>query len=315
VLGLCFDAIELLPADQRPGMDELMDWLGQVSFMETCYDEHKKAIEDLAAFYDGQGIKMMVLKGYGLSLCWPKPEHRPVGDVDTYNFGLHDFADQMVHDRLGIEIDNSHHKHSVFNFNGVTVENHYSFLNAHGHKSTAEIETILEKDLNLDVNLDVNLDQEIKNLYYPSVRFNSLYLLRHSGEHFASVDMNLRQALDWGFFVRANAVDWEWLLKTLDKVGMKDYLAVLNAICVRYLGFDKALFPELPVDDALVERSINDVLHPEVDKEHHQNTVREIAFRFKRWWKNGWKHDMVYRESKWQSLMTQMWSHVLKPTL
>lgn len=314
VLGICFDAMELLSADQRPGMDELMDWLGQVSFMESCYEEHKRTMAELAEFYNSQCIRMMVLKGYGLSLYWPKPNHRPVGDLDTFNFGKHEAADALVKDVLHIEIDNSHHKHSVFNYKGVTVENHFSFLNAHGHRSTAEIETILEDEVRAE-SLEVREDCEIKNLYYPSVKFNSLYLLRHSGEHFASVDMNLRQVLDWGFFVRANAVDWEWLLKTLNKVGMKDYLAVLNAICVRYLGFDKALFPELPVDDALVERSINDILHPEVEKEHHQNTVREIAFRFKRWWKNGWKHDMVYRESKWQSLMTQMWSHVLKPTL
>ena len=213
----------------------------------------------------------------------------------------------------GIAIDNSHHKHSVFQFENTTVENHYSFLNVHAHRSTAEIERILEEELKNDLN--INEDRKIKNLYYPSVRFNSLYLLRHSAEHFASVDINLRQVLDWGFFVRANNVDWDWLLCQLDKVGMKQYLAVLNAICVWYLGFDASLFPALDVDEKLVARSMNDILSPEFQKERHKNALAEMLYRFRRWNANRWKHDIVYRESAWQSLCTQVWSHVLKPSL
>lgn len=316
ILGLCFEAIEHLPSHLRPKMDVLMVWLGQVIFMKSCYNVHKKTIAELARFYGVNDIKMLLLKGYGLSKYWPMPNHRPVGDVDSFNFGKHETADALVRDMYEVEIDDRHHKHSVFSFpptgSGharVTVENHYSFLNAHGHKSTAEIEDILHTVI------DEIEDDEIMNLYYPSIRFNSLYLLRHSGEHFASVDMTLRQVLDWAFFVRASKVDWKWLLAQLENVGMKQYLEVLNAICVRYLGFDAKLFPDMSVDDALVERSLNDILHPEVEKEKHANVVREVLFRFKRWWKNGWKHDMVYSESRWQSLRTQIWSHILKPTL
>lgn len=47
---------------------------------------------------------------------------------------------------------------------------------------------------------------------------------------------------------------------------MMKYLAVLNAICVKYLGFDKSLFPDIPVELAVVERSMNDILSPEVEK-------------------------------------------------
>lgn len=321
VTGICFDAFERLEEASRPPKMLLMEWFGQVVSHENLYKQHKVALEHLAQFYEQEGIRMMLLKGYGLSLFWPKPNHRPVGDIDCYNFGQHEKADRRISEKYGIEIDNSHHKHSVFLFENVTVENHYSFLNVHGHRSTAEIERILEeevkKDLNLDLNLNFNLneDREIRNLYYPSVRFNSLYLLRHSAEHFASVDVNLRQVLDWGFFVRENGVDWEWLLCQLEKVGMKQYLEVLNAICIWYLGFDASLFPDLKADERLVERSLNDMLSPEFQKERHKNSFSEIVYRLRRWNANRWKHDIVYRESAWQSLCTQVWSHVLKPSL
>ena len=279
--------------------------------MENCYQKHKELIKKLARFYADNGIRLMVLKGYGLSLLWPNPKHRPVGDIDTYNFGLHVLADKIMHEKLGIPIENNHHKHSVFSICGVTVENHYSFLNVHGHRSTAEIENILEED----VTGEYVKDTDLQNVYYPSMRFNSLYLLRHSAEHFASVNINLRQVLDWGFFVRAYDMDWDWLFCQLDKVGMKQYLAILNAICVKHLGFEATLFPVLEIDENLVERSFNDILIPEFQKEMHKNAFAEIVYRFKRWNANRWKHDIVYKESMWQSLCTQIWSHILKPSL
>lgn len=308
VLGVAFGAIEHLRDEDRPHIDFIMDWMRQVTYLESIGQKHKDVIADLASLLHTNNIRMLLLKGYGLSLSWPKPALRPMGDIDIYTFGKWKEFDKLMHDTLGISICTSHHKHSELTYKGKIVENHYDFLNVHAHKSTAEIERILLDELN------AYPDKEIPNLYYPSARFNALYLLRHSGEHFASVEMQLRHVLDWAFFVQKNKVDWEWLLLTLDRVGMKTYLAVLNAICIRHLGFPSDIFPDLPADDALVDRSLNDILHPEVKRKHKYNPIREVVFRFQRWWKNGWKNEMVYRESRWQLIITQMWSHILKPT-
>ena len=309
VLGVAFGAIEHLLEEDRPHIDFIMDWMRQITYLESINKIHKDIITEISTFLQKHDIRMLLLKGYGLSLSWPKPDSRPVGDIDIYTFGKWAETDKVICDKLGIESNTSHHKHSELHYKGKTIENHYEFLNIHAHRSTAEIEDILHKELN------AYPDKEIPNLYYPSARFNALYLLRHSGEHFASTCMKLRLVLDWAFFVQANSIDWQWLLKTLDRVGMKTYLAVLNAICTRYLGFSSTLFPNLPVDDALVERSLNDILHPEVEREKHSNLFREIFYRYRRWWKNGWKNQMVFKENRWQLLLTQMWSHVLKPTI
>ena len=309
VLGVAFGAIEHLPEEDRPHIDFIMDWMRQITYLESINKIHKDVIGEIASFLHKHDIRMLLLKGYGLSLFWPKPDSRPIGDIDIYTFGKWEETDKLICQKLGIKSNTSHHKHSELHYKGKAIENHYEFLNVHAHRSTAEIEDILHEELN------AYPDKEIPNLYYPSCRFNALYLLRHSGEHFASTSMKLRIVLDWAFFVKSNTVDWQWLWEILNRVGMKQYLAVLNAICVRHLGFSAELFPELPVEDALVERSLNDILHPEVKREKHSVFFREIVFRFKRWWKNGWKNEMVYRENRWQLLLTQSWSHILKPTL
>lgn len=67
VQGLCFDALELLPAEQRIDKEVLLGWLGQVVGMERLYESHRRATDALACFYLQNGIRMMLLKGYGAS--------------------------------------------------------------------------------------------------------------------------------------------------------------------------------------------------------------------------------------------------------
>lgn len=43
----------------------------------------------------------------------------------------------------GFKVDNSHHHHTVFQWQGFTVENHYDFVNVHVHESSRELESIL----------------------------------------------------------------------------------------------------------------------------------------------------------------------------
>ena len=60
-----------------------------------------------------------------------------------------------------VVIDNSHHHHTVFEWEGFTVENHYDFVNVHAHKSSREMEGIfkvLGDFKNVDDNLNDNLN-------------------------------------------------------------------------------------------------------------------------------------------------------------
>ena len=138
VLGLCFETIESLKEECRPPKPLLMRWIGGVVNLENSYKSYRSVLIHLADLYGAEDIKTLLLKGYGLSLFWPRPEHRPCGDIDCYNFGKHKLADDLIRAKYGIQIDSSHHKHSVFTFEGVMVENHYEFLNSIAHLIIAE---------------------------------------------------------------------------------------------------------------------------------------------------------------------------------
>lgn len=112
VSALVLDGLERLPESQRPPKPLLLQWIGRVAMMEQLYAKHEQCIASLADFYACHGIRLLLLKGVGCSWCWPRPQHRPVGDVDVYLFGQKEEADQLVEQELGIAVHREYHKHS-----------------------------------------------------------------------------------------------------------------------------------------------------------------------------------------------------------
>ena len=305
-----------------------LSWIGEMmQSYEQRYVQYENAIASLAGWYNQHGYKMMVLKGYACSLDWPKPEHRPCGDIDIWLFGQQREADAALgswfkvlaeasdqgraHDP-NFKIDKGHHHHTVFECKEFTVENHYDFLNVHHHKSNVELESIL-KDLGMDDSHYVELKGE--KVYLPSANLHALFLLRHSMSNFASTGFQLRQLLDWAFFVEKHGkeIDWEWLESQLEHFGMKKLYEVFNAISVGDLGFDVKLFPKVQFQPELKDRVLNDILTPEFSEKESGGFISHAMFKYRRWKANEWKHELCFNDSLWSAFWSGVWGHLQKP--
>ena len=307
------DGIEQLPDSLRPPKELLLQWIGEcLQSYEYRYELYRRAIADLAKFYGEHGIKMMVLKGFACSLDWPKPEHRPCGDIDIWQFGEQKEADLILSKETGLNIDDSHEHHTIFDWQGFTVENHYDFIDVHHRKSSPELEKIF-KELGSDDSVFKDVNDE--KVYLPSPNLHALFLLRHMMEHFASTELTLRQLLDWAFFVKKHGkdVDWKWLERILDEFGMTPAYNIFNAICVEDIGFDALSFPKREVDTALKERVLHEILQPEFAEIQPSGLIPRIVFKFRRWKANGWKNELCFKESMWSAFWSGVWGHILKP--
>lgn len=287
-----------------------MRWIGQVMAFEKMYAIHERAMTDLARLYTSKGIRMMVLKGYGLSLDWPIPNHRAVGDLDIYNFGKWKGADAFIAEQLGIKIDDGHEHHTVFYFHGVAVENHYDFINTKAHRDAPKIEahlkTLAEKDFR-------EIEIEGIKIYLPSADFNAIFLMRHMGQHFAGEYLNLRQILDWGFFIQAHheEIDWNDIIGFLKDMGIYTFFNQINAICVDYLGFSEKDFPTIRRNQELEKRILMDILSPEFDEKKPNGSLFTVVwFKLRRWWANKWKHQLVYNDNLPSIFATLALSHL-----
>lgn len=311
--AILVDGIERLPIELRPPKLVLLQWIGEtLQRYEHRYDLYRRTIAEMATFYNAHGFKMMVLKGYVCSLDWPKPEHRPCGDIDIWQFGRYKEADKVLECEKGIEIDISHHHHTVYNWGDFTVENHYDFVNVYSHKSSRELEMIF-KDLGRDDTHTIDVDGE--SVYLPSPNLHSLFLMRHALNHFAASGINLRQVLDWAFFVEkhTNEIDWNWLMGVIEKYHMKEFFGLINAICVEDLGFPTEVFPLIQFNPVLKDRVLNDILEPEYPAVSPKKLLPRLIYKYRRWQGNAWKHELCYNESRWSAFCSGIWAKLLKP--
>ncbi len=311
--AILVDGVEKLPESLHPPKEILLQWIGNtLQNYEYRYEQYCKAIAGLAGLYNAHSFKMMVLKGFACSLNWPKPEHRPCGDIDIWQFGQQKEADAMLSKERGIKIDKSHHHHTVFDWRDFMVENHYDFVNVHAEKSSRELENVF-KELGKDDSYYVELYGE--KVYLPSSNLHALFLIRHMVSHFVGSNITLRQVLDWAFFAEKHTkeIDWDWLLDLLEKYHMKDFYDCINAICVEELGFPVQIFKTVLFEPRMKDRVLNDILDPAFATESPQLFVKRIIYKYKRWKANGWKHEMCYNESRWSAFWTGIWAKLLKP--
>ena len=186
-------------------------------------------------------------------------------------------------------------------------------MNVHAYRSNAAIEKIF-KELGKDDSCFVEVNGE--RVYLPSPNLHALFLLRHMISHFAAAEINIRQVLDWAFFVEKHTkeVDWCWLLELLDKYHMRDFFNCINAICVENLGFDSAIFPEAQFLPETKQRVLKDILNPAYGNTELKKLIPRLLYKIKRRKENAWKQKLCYDESLWSGFWSGVWNHLLKPS-
>lgn len=313
LMGVLVDGINRLPQSIHPHQTIWLRWIGEVmQEYEDRYAFYKKAVVDLASFYNTHGYKMMLLKGMSCGIEWPKPEHRPCGDIDIWLFGKQKEADKTIETELSVKVDNSQHHHSVFQWHGFTVENHYDFINIHHHKSNVELEKIFKALGSNDAN---SFELDRVKVFLPSANLQALFLVKHLANHFSTERVTIRQLLDWAFFAKQHnsEIEWVWLEETFEQFGLMPFYKIINAICVSDLGFDVKLFPCVQFDPFMKERVLNDILSPEFSGKEPKHIWKRVPFKYRRWRSNGWKRELCFNESAGSAFCCGVKSHIMKP--
>lgn len=312
VLAQAWDGIQFLPEAVRPSKALRLQWAVNVDRIENTYRRQERAIARLAAFYREHAIPMMLLKGYGLSLFYPVPEHRPCGDIDIWLFGRQPEADRLVAREWGAPVDVHKEHHTTFDVDGIMVENHYDFVNTQTHASNARLERLF-KQYAAQPGESVAVGGVA--VYLPSEQLNALFLLRHAAVHFAAINIGLRHVVDWCVFVAHchGRVDWTALYAAAREAGMVRFLDCLNAVCIDYLGLDASSLPAFERDAELEKRVLDEILSPAFSDERPEGLLRVVRFKARRWWTNRWKHRLVFDEGLAGAFVRSAWAHLKRP--
>ena len=287
-----------------------LQFLGMPNHQRKLYRQHEQAVGNLARFYAQHDIPMMLLKGHGLSLNYPKPALRPCGDIDIYLFGKWKEADRAIRQELGCEIEDGVGHHTSFDFQNERVENHYNFLDTFACRSYAKIEPEF-KQLAQDKSHITEIDDQ--TIYLPSPNLNALFLLRHASKHFSLAGLSLRQVLDWAFFVekQGTQVDWSWLVERARHYNMHRFLSCIDQISVEQFGFSPFIFPVLETDTKLTEKVFEDIFSASGD-----SPADTFLKRFKRWHYRDWQYNICFSDSRLSYLCAsfggRIWTKICK---
>lgn len=296
VLAIAFDGIMQTGANLPKPL--LFNWIANIDRIERKYEHQKRVLGKLTACFDKYSIPVLLLKGYGLSLCYPKPEHRPCGDIDLWLYGKADSGNEILRREFGAAFDDRHQHHAVGSIDGVTIENHFEFLNTSRYASNAIVERRLQQ-LSRTHFETIAIDGHPLRL--PSPDLNALFLLRHTACHFANERIVIRHLADWAMFVShcGKHVNWSELESFAREMNMHRFLYALNALSVDLLGVKPDMLPPLHRNRNLERRIIEDILNPRYSLQINkgEGIVASMKYSIKRWRAKYWKLKIVYSDS------------------
>ncbi len=298
LFALVYDQLNLLNFKLPAPKEILIKWELSVIRLEKRYERQKGALKELVFLFNKNNIDCLLLKGIGLSLLYPVPEHRECGDIDIYLFGEHDRGNDII-EKLGIEIDKTGQKHSNFYYQGIPVENHKSFLNIKQHRT----DKIFEKKLHWLISENFQtVEIDDFSIRIPSPDFNAIFLTRHAITHFLATGLVLRHICDLAFFFEQNydRINLSEFRRLLKNENLFDVFCSLLKIARDYLGMEERIFYSVTginsdcCDEELTIKILKDTL------ENKYRTLSKEKRASMKWFNGKYFSFKCLLDSKWR---------------
>jgi len=288
--AVVWDGICRLPAAQQPPRETRIRWALSAEKLEERYRHQQQTASKLAARFSEEGLRMLLLKGLGLSRDYPIPEHRECGDIDIYLYGQSDKGDRILHE-IGAHLYFDVPKHSEYVWDGVLIENHRTILNVRRNRTERELNALLVRLLEKDGTHGL-----APGIQTPPATFNAIFLIRHAAVHFQKEGIVLRHLCDWACFLTRH---WDEIDHALFRTAMEDYRMdrfadLMTAAAVEYLG---AEVPGPECEAGMLGRFMEEVLtlSPMPDKPLPR-LLRKLSGPYR----NRWRLREVLRTPVWR---------------
>ncbi len=240
---IAYEGVNSLPQQYRPTSKFHLKWYLSVVQAEQRYKHYKESVGSLAQLLEGLGIKtVLVLKGVTVAELYKIPARREGGDIDLYLRQEKSYCDKLLKDN-GIEVNTSVPKNSMFNFNGISVENHEILFDPKmAFKREADMYARAQKMIDkliADFGLnDFELGEiKIKDLHPQCA---ALYYALHLFRHATCPPLVMRQFCDWvvTFNYFRDRIDVNMLREQFTELGLLTFIANVELFCKQKFGYE-----------------------------------------------------------------------------
>ncbi len=172
LIAWVYDGICKLPSEQQPPRLYRINWGMSAQDIWDRYEQQKKVLDEMIGVCHENNMRLLLMKGIGLSGLYPKPQSRPSGDIDVFLFDDYEKGNVLFGDGVNVFVN----KHAAYDYHGAHVENHV---------------TPLDTDTEFERRIGAYLQSEYTNVclrpegYYTfSPMANLIYLVTHTLHHF-----------------------------------------------------------------------------------------------------------------------------------
>lgn len=283
VTGIAYDSVGKLPKGTVPTgiLVKMQEYIREI---EDKYARQENAIGDISKTLGEENIDVIQLKGLGLSMDYPVPQHRHGRDIDIFTrykgtvtenrSNSTDFVDQyMLKKGLKVEdYDVPKAKHSEFFYDGLTIENHKYFVNKEAMPEAKMIDDLLHKKLNPEIKVLPNGTK----ILVPSKEFNTIFLAQHAFQHYAFSGIDLHNLVDWSMHIKQNGFE---VPKELKGTKLETFMNALTNVSHKYMGTE----PTAPENPKYEQDLISRILKPQGDPmPQNMSNTETLIYKTKR---------------------------------
>ena len=297
VLPVIVPLVTDLTFDDEASRMMLVEWYAIAHSNQQDYELRKSIMCEMSNMFAKEGLDILFMKGVTLAQLYPVPSWRVFSDIDYYLFGKSEQGIAILK-KHGIENSAYYHHHTQASLNGVLLENHYDFVERVNHRCDLIIDDVL-KALAMKEGRLVKasfLGNEITNAYVMTPTMNAIFLMRHMSAHFVGETIPLRMLYDWALFLKHQAqdVDWQLVTELYDKSGMTEFAGLIQYLLKTKLGVEYAECPGFPCNEEKAGKLWQSIIYPPEQDPYKKFSFRYYIFEANTFWKNRWKHQIVY---------------------
>ena len=224
VLGVCFEAVEKLPANQRPALEMLMQWYGHTEQKCSLYERTWAVARKLDRLWAAEGIQATVLKGRSIAQYYPVPSHRYSCDLDV--FIEHDWerACELLENK-GVRLEHEVYKEVEFTLDDIYVECHRYITPVRGNKNLLKVERCLRALLRCESKTCF----DGTSLVCPPLMFNTILFVEHALGDFQQGNLTLKHLVDW-VLLRRQSINWNVFEMRCKEFKFDRFVALMNAL-------------------------------------------------------------------------------------
>lgn len=289
VLAMTFPAMSSLPKELRPSFTLWAKWMAYAQSVAEQSQYKREVVKKIGFWLAEDGLSTTLIKGFSLSVLYPKPELREFSDIDIFSGEDYD-AVNACFDKHGVKVSSVDGHHAYLKVDGISVEHHFAFHNTKVKNGLDCPEEALQQ-------LVVKSWQptSIKGICFPCPAFTALFVGWHAYEHFLQEKIQLRHVIDWVLALRAlTPSDAVVVRQTIENATWSRFADTMKAIAIHQLGLPQEWFPANEIEiansiDEVQEQMVwNDIIKAPRTPQSKSSNFRRIYIA-KRMLKNNWK--------------------------